>query len=233
MKKPYIKKFSKVSKFNVWIVDGKYIRDNIEEEFTNYGYHLKFKFIPKNELWIDRQKTPGEEKFYIDSMLAMIKLLSRGMSHKEAGKIADKIERSERSKSKLMQKEIRLKKDKEKLIDSIHKKLLKNYSNKKLKVWIVNGEAVRDIFFIDFTEGGHDRVYNFVPRNEIWIDDDLMPEDIKFVLLHEIYERRLMSKGMSYDSAHKKASHLEQSCRHKIKSVNSELKKELELQKKI
>ncbi len=56
MKKPYIKKFVEISHFKVWIVDGKYVRDNIDEEFNNYGQHYQFKFIPEKEFWIDRKE---------------------------------------------------------------------------------------------------------------------------------------------------------------------------------
>lgn len=230
MKRPYIKKFVEISHFKVWIVDGKYIRDNIDEEFNNYGQHYQFNFIPEKEFWIDKERAPGEERFYIDSMLVMNRLISKNVPHDEAVKMADKIELRERSKSRLMKKEMSLINKKEELIKSIHKRLLSEYS-KKVKVWIVNGEVVRDLFFIDFTEGGHDFVYSFIPKNEVWIDDDLNSEDIKFVILHEVYERRLMSKGMDYDSAHKRASHIEYSCRHNRKKIDIELKKEINKQK--
>ncbi len=32
-----------------------------------------------------------------------------------------------------------------------------------VQVWIVNGRLVRSVFDIDFTAGGHDYVYEFVP----------------------------------------------------------------------
>jgi hypothetical protein len=37
----------------VRIVDGVYICGHMDEEFTNFGQHYRFKFIPKNEFWID------------------------------------------------------------------------------------------------------------------------------------------------------------------------------------
>ena len=56
MKKPYIKKYGKVSGFKIYLVDGKYIRSNMDEEFTNCGQHYQFKFIPKDELGKKRGK---------------------------------------------------------------------------------------------------------------------------------------------------------------------------------
>lgn len=228
LKKPYLKKFSIVANFTVWIVDGEYVRDFIDEEFTNYGHHYRFKFIPKNEFWIDNERVPGEEKYYIDSMLVTNRLMSKGISHEEAVKKADAIEKSERSKSELMKKEMKLTKDREKLINSLHKKFLKTYSTDKIKVWVVNGELVRDLFFIDFTEGGHDIVYHFMPENEIWLDDDLSPKERKFVLLHEACERNLMLKGKDYNSAHMAASSKEHYCRMHPKETDKCLREEFE-----
>ena len=241
LKKPYIKKFSKISDFTVWIVDGKYIRSNIDEEFTNCGQHHQFHYIPKNEFWIDKERIPGEEKYYIDSMLTVDRLLKKGLSHKEATKIADRLEKRERAKSELMKKRGKLKKYSKELTDSVHKNLLQKYSSPKLKVWIVNGEAVRDLFFLDFTEGGHGFVYPFIPKDEVWIDDDIEPDEIKFVLLHELHERNLMKKGWCYDtdtkdnlktgkikkSAHGDSSRIEYYCRKHPKEIDKKLKEEV------
>ncbi|MCX6750419.1 MAG: hypothetical protein NTZ83_03100, partial [Candidatus Pacearchaeota archaeon] len=144
IKKVYIRKFPEMSGFKIWIVDGKYIRDNIDEEFTNYGQHYSFNFIPKDEFWIDKEMNPGEEKYFIDSMLVMNRLMLKGVENKEAVKIADKIEKRERSKSKLMRRELKIKKNKGDVTKTVYKYLIKRYSNKKIKIWIVNGELVRD-----------------------------------------------------------------------------------------
>jgi hypothetical protein len=231
MKKPYIKKFSKISSFTVWIVDGEYVRENIDEEFTNYGQHCQFSFIPKNEFWIDKERVPGEEKYYIESMLVVNRLISKGADREKAIEEADKAERRERAKSKLMKKEIEIRKDQKELLRLIHKNLLQKYSGKKLKVWIVNGEAVRNLFFIDFTEGGHGYVYDFIPKDEVWIDDDVEPDEIKFVLLHELHERNLMSKGKKYDPAHKSSSNIEFYCRHHSEKLNRKLMEEIKKNK--
>ena len=227
MKKPYLKKFSEVSDFKVFIVDGEYIRENMDEEFTNFGQHYLFSFIPKDEFWIDRERVGWEYKYYINSMLTINRLLAKGMNRGEAIKIADKEERSERAKSQLVKKRIKLKKYPKKLIDSVHKDLLQKYSTKKVKIWIVSGVIVRGLFFLDFTEGGHGYVYSFIPKNEVWIDDDLDPDEIKFVLLHELHERNLMAKGMKYDPAHKNSSEIEYYCRKHPERINQELKKEI------
>ena len=47
LKPPYIKKVAQRGAISIWIVDGIYVRDHIDEEFSNYGQHYNFKFIPK------------------------------------------------------------------------------------------------------------------------------------------------------------------------------------------
>ena len=225
-KKIYIKKLSEISGFKIWIVNGKYIRGNIDEEFTNFGQHYEFKFIPKNEFWIDKERNSGEEKYFIETMLAINRLMLKGMNSKEAVKIAEKIEKRERSKSKLMKKELRIKKINGNVINAVYKNLIKKYSSKKIKVWVVKGELVRDLFFLDFTEGGYDKVYSFIPENEIWIDDDLSLSERKFVFLHELHERNLMSLGKRYDFAHKSSSKIEYFCRKHPKMLNRYMKRE-------
>jgi len=234
MEKPYLKKHSVVSGFNVWIVDGKYIRTVIDEEFTNFGQYYRFKFIPPNEFWIDKDYGEGGEiQFYIDHMLVEHRLMEKGEDYDHALKKADMMEKSERKKSHLMQEFGHY------VIDRVHKRLLKHYSG-KVKVWLVRGVLVRDLFFIDFTEGGHDMVYHFVPENEVWIDDAVSSRERKYVILHEFHERNLMAKKIRslkridkrlshhqiYSWAHKQASELEYHCRHHPSQTEQRIKEE-------
>lgn len=240
--------------FSVWIVDGNYIRNNIDFEFTNYGQHYRFKFIPKNEFWIDKQINEGEEEFFIDHLLVENRLMAEGVNYSDAIDKADRIEKRERNQSKLMTSIMAKKLSKKEIVEKIHKKLIKKFS-KKIKIWIVDGELVRDVFNQWYTEGGHDLKYPFIPKNEIWIDDDLSKKEIPFIVLHEVHERRLMSKGWCYDkdlnnlpyiyepgkkikastkknpnffkSAHRSASHIEYFCRHNPKRLNAILEREI------
>ncbi|MCX6749868.1 MAG: hypothetical protein NTZ83_00245, partial [Candidatus Pacearchaeota archaeon] len=207
--------------------------DNIDEEFTNYGQYYDFKFIPKNEFWIDKERNSGEEKYFIEAMLVINRLVSKGTSYNKARNIANRIQKRERAKSKLMRKELKIKKNKENIIKTVYKSLIKEYSLGKLKILVVNGELVRDLFFIDFTEGGHDKVYSFIPENEIWIDDDLELDERKFVILHELHERNLMSRGKDYDSAHKSSSKIEYFCRKHPKKLNKYIRREFRKAEKI
>jgi hypothetical protein len=225
MAKPYIKKFGKVSNFTVWIVDGKYIRDNIDIDFVNYGQHYRYKFIPKNEFWIDKERHPGESHFYLKPLLVEYKLMKKGVNYKDVLKKSDEIEKRERAKS-FTKKDIKKLKKAKKDSDVVHKRLLREYS-RKLKVWIVDGEMVRDFISVDFEKGGHDKVYSFMPKNEIWIDDDVEPSEIKFILVHEMHERKLMSRGMEYLPAHKDSNKIEKFCRKNPKEIDNRLRFEI------
>src|SRR3989339_955790 len=150
MKKPYEKLVGKIGDLKVWVVNGKYVRDKLNEEFTNCGEHYVFPFIPKNELWLDHEFGTKDEKYYIDYLLTEHKLMSEGYSYEKAWKEANRVQKREREKEKEFKK---LKKNKNyKLIKKIHKRLLKEYSN-FLQVWTVDGKIVREMFFIDFVEG--------------------------------------------------------------------------------
>ena len=125
MKKPYIKKIASISKFTVYSVDGKYVRNHLGEEFTNFGQHYRFRFIPQNEFWIDDERTPGEAEFFIDHMLVENRLMGEGMTYDDALVLADKAEMKERRKIDFVRKGIRPHPKKAEYIPKIHQKLLK------------------------------------------------------------------------------------------------------------
>ncbi len=223
MKKPYIKKLDEIGPLTVWVVDGQYIRKNVDEEFTNFGQHFRFRFIPSREFWIDEEHGPGEERFFVDHLLVERRLMAEGMGYDKALERADAVERRERRKAELVREIARL--PKKGIVENIHKRLLNKYSG-AVSVWIVKGELVRSLYFIDFTEGGHDKVYHFVPKNEVWLDDDLGAGERRFVLLHELHERHLMTLGWPYFKAHRSASKIEYHCRAHPEELEADLRLE-------
>ncbi len=231
MKQPYLKKIGMFSGFDVWIVNGEHVRENLDREFTNFGHHLSYDIIPKKEFWIDKEYSGDESKFFITNLLIQQRLMSEGKSYEYSHGIAKSAEKKERMKSRLLKNALKKIKHKEKILKKLHKKLLKPYSNDKLKVWVVNGELVRDLFFLDFTEGGNDQIYSFVPLGEIWLDDDLSPRERKFVILHELHERNLMKKGWGYDTlkkgAHWSANEIEYFCRKYPQFTNAKIMDEI------
>jgi hypothetical protein len=207
-------------------VDGQYIRGRIDEEFTNFGQHFRFRFIPMHEFWIDKEHGPGEEHFFIDHLLIEHRLMTQGMTYDKALEKADAVELKERRKVELIKQIAKL--SNRKTIENIHKQLLKKYSG-AVKVWIIQGGLVRSLYFIDFTEGGHDMVYpHFIPKSEVWLDDDLSPGERRFVLLHELHERHLMGLGWPYFKAHRSASRIEYHCREHQDELEANLRLEVE-----
>ena len=212
LKPPYVKEVAQHGNLHVWVVDGSYIRGHIDEEFTNFGQHYRYRYIPANEFWIDREAKNDERRFFIDHLLVEHRLMAKGMAYEKALEQADLAERKERRRSGDLG---RLTHHGQQLPDGrdVHERLWKKLENGP-SVWIVNGRLVRSVFDIDFTAGGHDYVYEFVPENEIWIDNDIEESERGYVLLHELHERNRMAQALPYSKAHAESSRIEYRCRH-------------------
>lgn len=211
MKPPYLEKIEEIGDLQVWIVDGSYVREQIDEEFTNFGQHYSFSFIPERDLWLDKEAHPDERHFFIDHLLVERRLMAKGVSYDDALVAADRAERRERRRAG----DVRVLTHGGKQLphgQDVHVKLWKKLDN-GVSVWVVNGRLVRSVFDIDFTEGGHDHVYEFVPENEVWIDDDMDDSERGFILLHELHERNRMISGWPYGRAHEESSRIEHHCR--------------------
>ncbi|PJA63688.1 MAG: hypothetical protein CO160_02335 [Candidatus Portnoybacteria bacterium CG_4_9_14_3_um_filter_43_11] len=207
----YLKKIGRRGKIDIWLVDGAKIRRDLEKDFTNFAEYYYFPIIPKYEFWIDRESVPNERRFFIDHLLAEWRLMDGGMSYQRAKEIANQKELSERKKAGDLEKVINQKS--EFSPEKVHRRLL-DKTKDEIDIWLVDGRLVRSAFDIGFTEGGHDLVYQYVPKNEVWIDDDVFAKERPYVLLHELYERSLMKSGLTYLRAHRKASRLEWRARH-------------------
>ncbi len=90
----------------------------------------------------------------------------------------------------------------------------KDYLNEScphgLHVVLVDGTLVRNTYDSDFCQGGNGFAYpDFVPRNEIWVDNCTPPAERAFVAFHECVEAELMRHGATYDQAHQEAKRLE------------------------
>ena len=79
-----------------------------------------------------------------------------------------------------------------------------------ISVWLIDGNLVRSYYKTDYTEGGHGYVYPWVPKGEIWVEHDLKPAELPYVVSHEYLELRLMrDEGLEYDPAHEICSQVE------------------------
>lgn len=223
LKPPYLQKIGERGRISIWVVDGTYVRTHIDEEFTNYGQHYSIQRIPKDEFWLDKEAQDDEQKFFIDHLLVEHRLMEKGVQYDDALEAADRKEMAERKKAgdvRKLTKGGNLPDPKK-----VHVRLWKRLES-AVSVWIVDGRLVRSVFDVDFTEGGHDYVYEFVPQNEVWIDNDLQETERPYVLLHELHERNLMSQGWDYDRAHADSSKIEYHCRHNSNELHAALAKE-------
>ena len=185
MRFPYLKYLGEVGGHRVYRVNGEAIRNKEEIEFTNFGSYSDFPdMIPKDELWLDVEYTPNEQSLFLGHMLVA----------DEAGyKAGKRWESYQRSKSPN--------------VGPIKKSLWKIVEG--FEVYIVSGKAVRNIY-VNFTEGGHHWRYKFIPEGEVWLDDDLVPEEREPVLVHELDEIHSMRDlKMGYEPAHERASFVE------------------------
>lgn len=203
---PYLSCLQRRGPLSVWLVDGSYVRKNVDEEFSNFGHHFSFSTIPTNEIWIDQEAQPDEQRFFIRHAAVERRLLRAGVEYEKARRLANRAERAMRVASGDLKKVMRGKE----LPDAqlVHRELWKTLPS-GVQVWFVNGRLVRSVYDIDFTEGGHEHVYEYVPRGEVWIDDDVRENERGVVLFHELHERTLMAGGMDYDTAHDASSRLE------------------------
>jgi hypothetical protein len=221
LKPPYIEKVDQRGDLTVWVVDGIFIRTHIDKEFTNFGQHYRFSYIPVDELWLDREAKNDETEFFIDHLLMEHRLMAKGVSYDNALEAADRAERNDRRLAGDLKRATH---DNQDLPDpaKVHESLWKKLDN-GVSVWIVKGRMVRSVYDVDFTEGGHDHVYEFVPHNEVWIDNDVEEQERGYVLVHELHERNRMAQGWTYLKAHAESSRLEYRCRHHPDELHGKL----------
>lgn len=69
-------------------------------------------------------------------------------------------------------------------------------------VYTVDGELVRQHYYPDFSLGGNDMAYpNFIPKNEIWVEQDLIGDSRKTTIAHESIERyEMFTQDKPYDA---------------------------------
>jgi hypothetical protein len=178
---------------------------------------LNFKFIPKNEIWIAKSIKPSERHYLISNALTYIKGIERGVDPGDSyDKALDK-EKSERTKDAINKLHI---KNNKSVVNPLHRDIpqkvySKEYgiikdSKETVKIFLVNGGVVRDLYKTDYVEGGHAYVYDWIPEDEIWIEKTVKQDEIPVIILHEFLERTLMKyKKFPYVRAHVAASKVE------------------------
>ncbi len=159
------------------IVDGWKIRNTIDTDFSSWGDVTSYPYIPKGEMWVDKFLKPEVALF---EELARLERRMKGKPFAQIRKQAAK---------ELTNRKFKL--------DITARKKRGN-----IEILLVDGFSVRSSMDPYFVLGGHDLVYSYIPKNQVWIDTRQDPREIEYTLVHETLERKLMSGGMEYDSAH-------------------------------
>jgi hypothetical protein len=204
MKKPYVKLYKKQNGFKIFIVDGSYIRSNLNDQFTDFGQHYRFpKMIPTKEFWLDKDfSNEPEYKYFIAHLMKEWELMKKGKNYKVAITEGDAVEQRMRN-----------------LDEAKDYKLKRLEDMDGIQVWLVDGEKIRDDVYTDFTEGGHDKVYDWIPPGEIWVDNNISAKERPYVIAHEYNERLQMADGVQYNPAHNRASFYERYLRHAVPNI--------------
>jgi hypothetical protein len=193
LKPPYTSEWGKLGRFTVWLVDGEAVRRKTIE-FTDFDQHFHCRVIPRNEIWVDDASDPHEIPFFAKMAVREATMMANGATYAKAEGIASRIDTALRKHDP---------------VNHARVQIAKLGDNGRINVWLVKGDAVRDLFDDEFTLGGHWLIYPWVPRGEIWLDDATKPADRPYDFLHELYEVNRMSRGIAYPEAHHESSAVE------------------------
>ena len=190
--------------YTVFIVDGEAVRDlrqEPDEEFGEWSIHAWFPgLIPENEIWLEDDLPETEYPFVLANAFTQLERLHHGASKDaayKAGNIAEQRLRQNRVPA-----------------GPLYVRQYVQFG--PITVWLVNGETVRDRYYVPFIEGGNHGRYKFVPVNEVWLEYTMHPDELPFILVHECVERYLMLvHGWKYARAHNFASDVEYGCRNR------------------
>ncbi len=74
--------------FKICLVNGEFVRNNLETDFTMGSHHLVSEFIPNHEIWVDVRNSKNDIFSLIHHELTEAKLMKEGMSYEDAHAIA-------------------------------------------------------------------------------------------------------------------------------------------------
>jgi len=197
--KPYLRTLGKVGKFTIWEFDGNWARTNMDIELDNFEEHFLFpKIIPKYEIWIDKGVDPKELKVFIARAIFEWALYTKKHSKDQVYTLANEFERKFREGFGLMN---------DKVIPEKAKLELFHTTRDGIQVWIVDGAYVRQPpgGNMNFAGAAHWLVPedNYIPENEVWIDQQISPQERTFVAIHELSENLIMRGAkLGYEEAH-------------------------------
>src|SRR6185295_4528710 len=140
MRKPYLAHLGRHEHLALHLVDGEWIRNHLDIDFTNAAHHLTRPYIPQHEIWVDREAPgAGEIEFLVRHQIRQRDLMLRGVSYLRALARCNRVERRERravcrrplplgaaARRRVRREQLGLAAD--------------------ALLWLVDGRAVRDLF---------------------------------------------------------------------------------------
>jgi len=76
--------FGKRYGLDIWVVDGSKVRRDIYGDFCFGGHDLKYRFVPKGEIWLDAAMSVEEAWFALIHEARERKLMARGKTYDDA-----------------------------------------------------------------------------------------------------------------------------------------------------
>jgi Putative phage serine protease XkdF/ParB-like nuclease domain len=195
---PRVELWGTLDDIAIWIVDGEQVRDTIDDDFTDYAQHEHKSYVPEDEIWIDDLTEPQERKFMATAAIRERSQMLDGKSFDLAHDEVDAESFKERSVDFAGQ-------------ETIDAEPWQTFGS--IEVFLVDGEVVRDRLTPDWVYGGHDLVYRFIPKGQVWLERDLDDAERPVMLLHELWERGEMLAGAPFTVAHRDANDIERIAR--------------------
>jgi len=92
VEKVHVKQICSFENMTFWFVDGKYLRDNIDIDFTEGGNPGRYSYVPEGEIWIDEGMVSGDVIPTMIHELVECKHMHAGEDYDEAHEKASKVE---------------------------------------------------------------------------------------------------------------------------------------------
>lgn len=190
----------------IWLVEGARVVRFVYPAFIMGGNDQRYRFNPDDEVWIDNRIGIEEFEYTVAHELIERKLMrERGYSYDRAHKAGLALELSMRKRDQ--KRALKREKTCALPVQGVYRRFLRSTGG--VKIWIVDGPKVRQHLDGDYVFAGHGYKYDFIPKDEIWLDSAMSVEQAHFALFHELRERRMIADGIDYDVAYPEALALE------------------------
>lgn len=200
------KKIDKIGPYRVYTVNPVGVRQKHPSYvgFTKFGTHLEYpSLIGENEIWVGKDVPEDERFFLIHRGVYQYEAKERGV--KNFNDWAEKRVEWEREKKRGAKSGPHLMPMYNSPPDSIYGEYYCGIATQDddVEVWLVDGDKIRKKYCKAFVDSGNGETYKWIPRQEIWVEQDMNPDDIPASVLHEYMEASLVKKKKaSYDDAH-------------------------------